>query len=118
MNSGLSGPFSLTTNSINIAVAKTSPGTYVLGETRTDGVFVIRYVGRSDSDLNSRLQRWVGKYNQFKALYFETKYGAFEKECNLYHGFGGSSLLDNMIHPATPQNTNWSCPVCNGIYRG
>jgi len=75
----------------------------------------VRYVGRSDTDVNSRLRSWVGKdsrYKQFKYSYATSSKEAFEKECKNYHDFGGSESLDNKDHPQRPEGTNWKCPVC------
>lgn len=39
---------------------------------------------------------------------------AFEKECALYHDFGGpQGQLDNEVHPARPEGTDWQCPRCD-----
>lgn len=106
---GLNGPFVLTSTEINSIVVDKSPGAYALGST-SSGVFTVKYVGRSDDDLNSRLQCWVGEYAEFKASYFLTPQEAFEKECRLYHDFGESHSLDNSIHPAAPTSTSVRCP--------
>lgn len=111
-NTGLTGPFMLTDAGINQAVVLSSPGVYVLG-TSKDGTFYIDYVGRSDSDLNSRLKNWVGQYLQFKYGYFDSPLAAFEKECAIFHDFGGSGMLDNENHPQRPVNSHWQCPRCN-----
>ena len=107
-NSGLSGPYSLTKQSIDKNVTRTSPGAYALGKTSAN-TFHISYVGRSDDDVADRLQDHVGNYDQFKYGYFDSAKAAFEKECRLYHDFDPP---DNKVHPARPQNANWMCPVC------
>lgn len=109
-NTGLSGPFQLTFESIDSAVTRISPGTYVLGRTNPSS-FVIEYVGRSDSDLNGRLQDWVGKYPSFKALYFSSSQAAYQKECEIFHLFGETRLLNNEIHPAAPESHYSGCPI-------
>ncbi len=110
------GPWSLTNEGIDRAVTETSPGAYALGRTGDSGTFLIGYVGRADDDLNGRLKRHVGNYNQFKAAYYPSAKDAFEKECQLYHDFGGAEgKLDNEIHPAKPQGMNHKCPVCGGL---
>lgn len=113
-NTGLKGPFSLTEIGIDGEVAKTSAGAYVLGYLNGDNIFIVLYVGRSDDDINWRLKQWVGEknYKQFKYDYFLSPKSAFEKECRLYHDFGGKNKLDNNIHPDRPKNTDWECPVC------
>lgn len=112
-STGLEGPFSLILNVINQAITKVSPGTYVLGHT-SGGSFIVKYVGRSDSDLNKRLQNWIGKYNEFKCSYMSSPKAAFEKECMIYHDFEGpTGKLDNDIHPQRPQDSDWQCPSCD-----
>lgn len=113
-STGLKGPFPLTEDSIDNEVTRTSPGAYALGYLNDNRTFIVSYVGRSDDDLNGRLKKWVGKknYKRFKYDYFGSPKAAFEKECRLYHDFGGKQKLDNDVHPARPENTNWECPVC------
>ena len=55
----MSGSFSLDDAMIDEAVSRTSPGNYALGYL-DDGTFQVFYVGRSDSDVRSRLHEWVG----------------------------------------------------------
>jgi hypothetical protein len=112
-NSGLSGPYALTAENVDYFIKYKSPGSYALGYTDNNGTYIIKYVGRSDDDVNYRLKSWVGKYQRFKFGYFDSPKASFEKECYLYHDFGGDKgQLDNEIHPQRPENTNWSCPVC------
>jgi hypothetical protein len=74
--------------------------------------FYVKYVGRSDGDLNARLKQWVAsKYTHFMYAFYPTSKDAFEKECNLFHTFGGTAKLDNSIHPARPQGTSLKCPA-------
>ncbi|MFA5022164.1 MAG: hypothetical protein WC508_03735 [Patescibacteria group bacterium] len=113
MNTGLEGPFTLSHESIDFAVKLTRPGTYVLGRLNTNRTFIVEYVGRSDTDLNDRLHDWVESYPMFKASYFPSAEVAYNKECEIYHMFGGSQQLDNAIHPDHPDDTDWSCPVSN-----
>jgi len=109
-NSGLRGPFSLKTAEVNGAVTVKSAGAYALGYTNQGNTFIIQYVGRSDDDVNARLQKHVIEaYPQFKFEYYPSAKAAFEKECNLYHDFNPP---DNKVHPARPENANWGCPRC------
>lgn len=113
-NSRLKGPYDLTEEGIDNNVTETSPGAYALGKVGDNNTFYISYVGRSDTDINDRLHDWVGKYKQFKFDYFGSSKSAFEKECNLYHDFGGpEGKLDNKVHPQRPQNSDWQCPRCD-----
>lgn len=112
----MSGPFDLTSNEINRVISEISPGNYALGFTYKDGVtFMVKYIGRSDINLNSRLHEWVGVnrvYSQFKCSYAKNPEGAFIKECKNFHDFGGTQSLDNDVHPARPQNSSIKCPIC------
>lgn len=108
----MQGPFDLDNKSIDANVTKTSAGNYALGKVE-NGTFYVSYVGRSDSDVNSRLKQWVGeKYSKFKFSYATSPKAAFEKECKNFHDFGGTEKLDNDIHPDRPDNSGWKCPVC------
>jgi hypothetical protein len=107
------GPFLLTAEGIDATATKTGPGAYALGKVDKDGSFIVKYVGRSDTDLDGRLYDWIGEYTHFKGSYYGSSKAAFEKECQLYHDFGGSKVLDNKVHPAKPANANWNCPVGN-----
>ena len=108
----MKGPYDLTNEEIDKQVTTTSPGNYALGRV-VDGTFYISYVGRSDTNLNSRLKEWVNNYEKFKFSYATSPKAAFEKECRNYHDFGGAEKLDNKNHPQRPDDTNWRCPVCN-----
>jgi len=109
-DSGLLGPFDLTTAGVDIAVKKTSPGVFALG-TSSGATFTIAYVGRCDSDVRNHLKKWIGEYDEFKFAYAGSPRSAFEKECNLFHDFGGATL-DNRTHPARAENQRWKCPRC------
>jgi hypothetical protein len=77
-----------------------------------ENVFVVKYVGRSDTDLNAELKARLDKgYSKFKLSYASSVKEAFGRECLNYHEFGGKKLLDNDIHPARPANTDYPCPV-------
>jgi hypothetical protein len=105
---GLYGNYDLTGPGILAAVSGHSPGVYALGKVE-NGTFYIHYVGRSDTDVSTRLQQHVTKwYPHFQFDYFGSAQAAFEKECQLYHDF---SPPDNLVHPARPQNSTLSCPV-------
>ena len=108
----MEGPYKLTDTVIDREVTKTSPGNYGLGHTNDGGGFTVKYVGRSDVDVNDRLKDWVGSYKEFKFSCAGTPKAAFEKECRNYHDFGGREKLDNEQHPARPSGTGWTCPVC------
>lgn len=109
----LSETYALTNEKIDQAVTRTSPGVYALDKTTTGG-FQVNYVGRADVDLNKRLKAWVGsKYKFFKFDYATSPKNAFEKECELWHDYGGpQGKLDNEKHPQRPNGTDWKCPRC------
>jgi len=113
MSYSLSGLESLTNEKIDKMVTQTKPGVYVLDRT-TGGGFQVNYVGRADTDLNRRLKDWVeSKYKYFKFDYATSPKDAFEKECALWHDFGGpEGKLDNDKHPERPNGTDWKCPRC------
>ncbi len=111
--SGLHGPLYLAAAVIDRHLIRTSPGVYALGETQGPN-FVIRYVGRSDLDLAERLKDWIGRYRQFKFAYYASAKAAYEKECTLWHDFGGpAGRLDNARHPARPMGGRWQCARCD-----
>lgn len=108
----MQGPFNLTVAEIDQQITKTQTGNYALG--KMDGsTFIVQYVGRSDSDVASRLKQHVGKYPKLKFSYATSPKAAFEKECKNFHDFGEEKALDNKIHPDRPANSGWKCPVCN-----
>lgn len=112
---GLRGPYSLDKNTIDRVVARRSPGAYALGKQKGDS-FYVSYVGRSDQDVHERLQDWVGHYAVFKFEYYPTAQAAYEKECLLWHDFGGDrGTLNNEVHPARPRGTGWQCPRCDAF---
>ena len=109
----MNGPYELTRSKINEVVTRTSPGNYALGYVNSENTFIVQYVGRSDSDVASRLRQHVGeKYKRFKYSYATSPKAAFEKECINYHDFGGSQSLHNKIHPDRPAGSGWKCPRC------
>jgi len=109
---GMKGSYALTVDAIDREVTTTSPGNYGLGYTSSDGTFIVKYVGRSDSDVNGRLKNWVGSYERFKFSYASSAKAAFEKECHNYHDFGENEELDNKDHPRRPSGSGWRCPAC------
>jgi len=111
---GLFGPYSLDEETVNRIVKGLSPGTYALGYLNQNEAFVVKYVGRSDDDLNGRLKKHVGEgYLLFKYAFYSSVKSAYEKECYLWHDFGGEKgELDNKYHPDKGDHKDWECPVC------
>jgi hypothetical protein len=110
---GVEGPFDFTTVDIDSKVLPRRIGSYVLGTVRMDGSFNVRYVGRSDIDLNVELKkRLASKYPKFMFSYAGSSSDAFIKESQNYHHFGGKERLDNKTHPDRPNGiNNLACPV-------
>ena len=109
-NSGLLGPFNLTAAAIDVAVREASAGVFALGSTAAN-TFNVAYVGRCDSDVRAGLKRWIGEYREFKFECFASPQAAFEKECSLFHDFGGPTL-DSKSHPSRLGERGWKCPRC------
>ncbi len=105
---------------INRKVSAERVGNYALGNMRErEGVFEVRYVGRSDVDLNEELKatfrrRIKGqvaekRYSRFKFDYADNVKAAHKKECQNYHDFD-KGKLDNKEHPDKPDGTDYPCP--------
>jgi hypothetical protein len=56
---GMSGSYPLTHGAIDDAVVSRVPGNFALGY-EDGGTFLVFYVGRSDTDVRTRLHEWVG----------------------------------------------------------
>ena len=99
----LLGPYPL--SNIDMYVIANSIGSYILSR----GSNAAHYVGRSDTDLNSRLKSHLGK--GYVSFWFETASSsleAYSSECVLYHKYNPP---DNDVHPAVPPMASWKCPV-------
>lgn len=122
----MKGPFELKAEKVKEVVTRTSSGNYALGYVNNSS-FYVKYVGRSDSDVKSRLLAWANTeysglvfgvkktkdYTHFEYSLAISPKAAFEKECKNYHDFGEDKKLDNKNHPQRPDNTAWKCPFCN-----
>jgi hypothetical protein len=109
-------PCPLTEEVINTNVKETI-GNYAIGVLYKE-TFAVKYVGRSDTNLNQRLKDYIGKegYTHFMFSYAVNTIQAYEKECRNYHDFIDAGFrLDNKIHPDKPENhPDWlKCPRCN-----
>lgn len=105
----LHGPYQLSRSTVVRTVTLTYPGVYVLSRDGRNA----HYVGRSDRDVKGRLLDHTGsRYTVYWFAYAISSWDAFHKECILYHQYGGSSSLDNQIHPQRPAGTPWRCPGC------
>ena len=118
---GMGNPHPLTIDEIDKVVLPEKIGNYAYGYLNNQGQFIVRYVGRSDTDLRERLRHGVDdmendsscRYECFKFSYAESVNEAYEKECHNYHDFGGDGgRLCNEIHPAKPEGYGGGCPEC------
>lgn len=105
--------FPLTADAVAQHVTAEGPGAYTLGFS-WNKVFTVQFVGRADDNLREALiaQAEAGKYSAFKCVATATTHDAFERECELFHQFGGLRHLDNTAHPARPPGAGWKCPHC------
>lgn len=108
----MNGPYIFNSNTVNSILNIKSSGNYAFGVLNSSKTFYVKYVGRSDNDIQTRLLSWVGKTKSthFKFSYASSPKEAFEKECINYHDFNPS---ENTNHPGRPNGTFWKCPKCN-----
>jgi hypothetical protein len=110
LSTGLLGPLPLRFEHIRSAIASTMPGVFALGCTTAGGDgFGVLLVGRSDTDIGSKLLNYIGTYAHFKYAVFANSALAFEKECDLFHDF---SPPNNRRHPERTARSMWMCPRC------
>lgn len=114
---GMLGPFALTDNEVSKRVPENVMGNYAFLQKKwlTDE-YLVRYVGRSDSDLKKEIKQQMKTdrakgCTHFKYSIAKSVKEAFEKECKNYHDFGESECLYNDIHPAKPSGTEYKCLV-------
>lgn len=114
---GMLGPFALTDNEVSKRVPENVMGNYAFLQKKwlTDE-YLVRYVGRSDSDLKKEIKQQMKTDRAKSCAHFmfsiaKSKKEAFEKECRNYHDFGECDCLNNDIHPAKPAGTKYKCPV-------
>ena len=92
-------------------------GNYALGyKNEQTGVFIVLYVGRSDTNLRKRLLDHLGEDKRFKHFKFIKQVDirqAYLLECKNYHDFGGEDgKLLNKVHPDCPSGYAINCPIC------
>lgn len=103
----------LTNEEINANVGVNKAGNYLLGNVIGSVYVKVMYVGRSDTDLASRLKDHIDEgYGLFKFKYATSPKAAFEQECTDYHNYGGRLRLNNAIHPDSPSGISRKCPIC------
>ena len=120
LNMGIS--YELTYEEIEKYILDGMIGNYAFGYLNEKGIFIVRYVGRSDTDLKERIKHGITdmqshpsyRYERFKFSYALSIIEAYEKECQNYHDFGGDEKkLINNVHPAKPEGYTGKCPICN-----
>lgn len=114
------GPYLLTEHEINANVEFGRIGNYAFGYLNDKGVFIVRYVGRSDTNLHTKIMLGLidnkknpakYRYEWFKFSYADTPIEAYIKECKNYHDFGGDrGKLLNITHPDSPDTLKSSPP--------
>ncbi len=109
-STAMSGPYRLIFDDISAVITRKSPGAFALGYVDTKGDFCIRYIGRSDDDLRTRLCGLIGSETNFKFSYYVSSAGAFLKECELFHDFHPNG---NRTHPERPLGSSLECPRCS-----
>lgn len=118
LNMGQSYP--LNQDEIDGKIESGRAGNYAYGYIDERGIFIVMYVGRSDSDLHERIAHGISeyaknpslRYERFKFSYASSPKEAYEKECRNFHDFGEERLLVNDIHPSKPDGCEYKCPVC------
>ena len=111
---GMKGPYRLIPSHMDRLIPQVHPGNFAIGYVKENGAFVVRLVGRADSDLNRTLKQIEADGRTwFKWSYAPSEKVAFDKECRVYHDFGENSRLENDDHPEPPAGTNWDCPICD-----
>lgn len=111
------GPFALTDDEVNKRVPENVMGNYAFLQNKwLAGEYIVRYVGRSDSDLKKEIKQQMRTdrakgCTHFKYSIAKSVKEAFEKECRNYHDFGGNTKLHNKNHPNKPDGTEYECPV-------
>ncbi len=118
---GMGRSYDLTYDQINGNIEDNRIGNYAYGYINDNGLFVVRYVGRSDSDLKERVRHGIAemeadkalRFERFKFSYADSVVEAYYKECLNYHDFGGAEgRLINKAHPAKPEGHEGKCPIC------
>ncbi len=86
------------------------PGVYVLYRGERPGMSA--YVGRSDTDLRSRILASAANHRGVRWFSFEVASSpleAYDLECRYYHAL---QPTNNLVHPDAPAGTDIACPVC------
>ncbi len=110
----LYGPYRYEKDVISAVIPENVKGNYILGDLNEDGDFIVKYVGRSDSNLKTRIGHDIGKYKHFYYSIADTAREAYDQECLMWHLYGGEEgNLDNSIHPDKPTDDHSAeCFLC------
>ena len=112
----MDGPFDLSGKVIDTEVSANLIGNYALGYLNKNGSFVVKVIGRADTDLRSELKAAQKKYNggflsrifggetlnKFKFSFANTVDAAYQVECRTFEAFGGTDKLRNDGDPVPP----------------
>lgn len=101
----MNGPFQL--SDVDAYVQRVLPGAYILSRDQRTA----HYVGRSDTDLASRLKSHISSGKDYAWFWFEpttSSIRAYYFECEWYHKY---LPPDNSNHPSAPPGTSWKCPI-------
>jgi len=111
----MKGPYSLDIKTVDEKITRVSAGNFVLGRKNENGTFLFSYIGRANTDLNSKLKSWIGKTVNplFKFRYAISARDAFGIACENYHDFVTEGKAK---HPERSEHTDWKCPRC-GFYK-
>src|SRR5262245_44712208 len=81
--SKFAGPFDLNLEDLKTRIPPNTKGAFIL-ITVHEGDPYVRYVGRADSDLISKLEEWIGRYDQYAYITADDDVVAFLHECNAF----------------------------------
>jgi len=101
----MQGPYPI--SQVSSYVTRVSPGVYILSR----DIKVAHYIGRSDTDLASRISNSAREGRNYQYFWFEyttSPMQAYYLEYEWYHKYVPA---DNIYHPAAPPGTYWRCPI-------
>lgn len=111
----LATPYRFTPDVIRQIIPKECIGVYALGDVE-NGVFTIKYVGRSDHSLRRRLltHNLLYEFSYFIFMTVSSTREGFELESRWWHDCKLVHLpIENRIHPDAPSGQKIQCPYCN-----
>lgn len=108
-------PYRFTPDVIRQVIPEECIGVYALGDVE-DGVFTVKYVGRSDHSLRRRLltHNLLYEFSYFIFMKVPTVQKGFELESRWWHDCKLARLpIVNRIHPDAPSGEKVRCPYCD-----